>query len=62
MVYFFLGYKDFLCLRGSVHLEEGVNFKSVKYGEINGWKPDRRMFMFIPLDFRPERGRECADL
>lgn len=41
----------FLCLRESVHLEEGVNFKSGKYGEINGWKPDRRKFILIPLDF-----------
>ena len=45
----FLGY-IFLCLRKFVHSEEGVHFKSGKYGEINGWKPDRRKFIFIPLD------------
>ena len=30
-------------------LEEGVHFKSAKYGEIRGWKPDRRKLKFFEM-------------
>ena len=41
-------------------LEEGVHFKSAKYGEISGWKPDRCKLKFFEMVRMPTISIQCV--